>query len=1396
MSNKNDIQRLSLVEVQNIQAKNPKYSVHKRNYHKKNNESNTIRARLLFVFSQKEYISTTDDPYLIYTTEGIMDKSSKVSLFSVNFSSDSYIEGHTKIYLDRGDGFSEDCRCWEPAKVVDKNYLVAFIYDLSNVVRIRVDPLVVPGSFKIGTPLISEVENLDEEDISNYLGFAGLVSAMAAGLFDINFYRDTYNLSGTDYEIAQNFASQRHAFRFNPNFAFHSDSYAERNNLELTYEAPIHHYVRIGESMGCSPSDWFDLHWYRKEHLDDMSSNALAHYLKHRGTLSVSPLPEFDPVYYLQIYPDIQEAGRDPAEHFFINGSRENRQPVAWFQTDWYRKTYLNEAENVNPLIHYKHIGKKQGNLPSASSRNSAVHNAIYSNINKSTNFEEIAYHGNIQNPDNIELLAFYLPQFYAFSENNSWWGEGFTEWTNVARGAPRYVGHYQPRIPRDLGFYDLSDVRNTLKQENLARLYGISGFIYYYYWFDGQRLLDVPLNNKLASAEAKLPFALMWANENWTRTWDGGQNEVLINQTYRQENDQELVSDIARYMKDSRYITIDGRPVFFIYRPGIIPNAANTFSRWRNLFRTEHNLDPLIIMVQFGSDFDPRPYGLDGALEFPPHKVARGATDYRSQVDVIDPDFIGAVHKYEEIIEASLKEEMPDYPLIKSVFPSWDNDARRQRRSTSYAGSTPALYERWLRGAIQHAKQKPFFGRTIVGINAWNEWAEGAYLEPDIHYGAAYLNATARALVASNSASKPAPLIVGHDAHHHGAQRLLLHIVEEFVRSFGIKPEIILLGGGGLVSQYSALAPTRVFDDVSRLALHLEAVSVQSKAALLNTTPGARYVKMLAESGFRTVSLVHELPTLISRYGLEGVASDIAQFADHVVFPATSVKTAFEELVEIPVNQALIIPQGLFDKILQDGEKSRKEIIRTLGVPEGRKIVVNAGYADLRKGFDIFLQVARAFEKIDSQVHFIWIGVIEAELGSWLLKEVRGIRPRPNVSLIGFRDDLGDVLSASDVFLLTSREDPFPSVVLDALACGLPIVAMEGTGGFIELFNNDFVGELAPYEDIDCIIKCVQRVISISDDKIKINQQKRIDMIKENFNFKSYCFSLLKLMGHVNSSVSVVIPNYNYEQYLDSRVGSVCEQVYPILELIVLDDCSKDNSVSRLEQIRQETGRFFDIIVNAQNSGNVFKQWKKGIEQSSGDLIWLAEADDMCTPDFLQKIEECFSKDPNMLFAFCDSKAIDENSNHLLDSYQAYQSSMGSPEFSADFIMDAAQFAADHLSIANLILNVSSVVWKRSALLKALSSLGEELFEYRLAGDWRLYLEVCSLGGSVGYVAKPLNIHRRHSGSVTGGLALEYQAREIKKIHDVVLNLFSERLVANRIELMNQYVKSLLNHV
>jgi hypothetical protein len=346
---------------------------------------------------------------------------------------------------------------------------------------------------------------------------------------------------------------------------------------------------------------------------------------------------------------------------------------------------------------------------------------------------------------DPCRLIAFYLPQYHRIQENDEWWGPGFTEWTNVARGRANFEGHYQPHVPRELGFYDLTQPDVMRRQAEMARLYGITGFCFYHYWFSGRRVLEKPLEQFLAS-DIELEFCICWANENWTRSWDGDTKTVLLEQKYEPGDAERFFRSVEHVLQDRRYIRVDGKPLLVVYRAKDIPAPKQVFATWRRL-AGEAGLGGLhIAVVDFYDISDPAEVDADSLVEFPPHKF-NGPVNVPDIVPPItNPSFVGGILDYRKIIAQSVHKAAPAFTYFRGILPSWDNTARRQDSPTTIIHSTPEWYAKWLAYlrsyTRQHARDQD---KAIIFVNAWNEWGEGCHLEPDVKWGLQYLESTFR---------------------------------------------------------------------------------------------------------------------------------------------------------------------------------------------------------------------------------------------------------------------------------------------------------------------------------------------------------------------------------------------------------------------------------------------------------------------------------------------------------------------------------------------------------------------------------------------------------------------------------------------------------------------------
>jgi glycosyltransferase involved in cell wall biosynthesis len=979
-----------------------------------------------------------------------------------------------------------------------------------------------------------------------------------------------------------------------------------------------------------------------------------------------------------------------------------------------------------------------------------------------------------------VRLVAFFLPQFHPIPENDEWWGKGFTEWTKVVVGTPQFVGHYQPHLPGELGFYDLRVPEVQRRQVELARLYGVSAFCFYFYWFSGKRLLEAPILQYLRDPSLELPFCLCWANENWSRRWDGLEQDILIEQRYSDEDDVAFIAHVAQFFRDPRYVRIGGRPLLVVYRPERLPSARATAERWRGWCRANGIGEIYLANTQAFRSVDPAEYGFDAAIEFPPNNSDPSRISER--VELLNDDFTGSVYDWETFVRRSrcYPRTLP-YRLFRGVTPSWDNTPRRGGRGSVFAGSSPGGYREWLtNAALDTCARFTQPDERLVFVNGWNEWAEGAHLEPDVRYGYAYLQATRDALegVAARLCERRV-VIVSHDAYPHGSQYIALHMARGFRDDLRCVVDLVVLGDGPLKEEFARYATVHDLAGcdpegpaAQRLAERLFASG--ARAAIGNTTVSGPFLETLKQAGFRCVALIHELPGVITGHRLQGHAARIAAAADLVVFPTRQTAEAFQAFGAVAEERTVIRPQGLYKTNARAAGERRPEariaLREKLGLPDTARIVLTVGYADARKGVDLFVEAGRLVMERDADAHFVWLG--HHDVGLWPSIEVA-------VARTGFarrfhwapRDPSTDLYYAgADVYALTSREDPFPTVVLEALDAGLPVVAFAGASGSCELLAAG-CGLLVPAFEADAFAIAV---CSLLDDvtlahRLGETGQRRT---RADFSFRRYVFDLARWLELPLRRVSVVVPSYNYAGFLAQRMQSIASQSYPIFEVIVLDDASTDGSAEWLRATLPSLGLDYALMVNERNSGSAVAQWKRGVDAAGGDLVWIAEADDVADDGFLAALIDSFERDASVVMAYCQSRQMAADGTILCEHYLDYTADISETKWRRAYVEDGIVEIRTALAVKNTVPNVSAVVFSRPALAAALRAAEEEAARYRVAGDWIVYL--AALGhGRIAFTPRSLNSHRRHVAGVTLSRFDAGHLREVMEVQRLVKRRF-----------------------
>ncbi|WP_249582802.1 glycoside hydrolase family 99-like domain-containing protein [Pseudomonas viridiflava] len=485
-------------------------------------------------------------------------------------------------------------------------------------------------------------------------------------------------------------------------------------------------------------SKLFDKNWYTKAYLDVALSGVdpVVHYMRYGWKMGRDPSTKFSTEAYFDLNPDVYSAQINPLEHYIFQG--------------------LMEGRNFKRFLKIEELGTID--FP-------PIKRGTYSYIPEKT----------------VKTICLFLPQYHAIPENDKWWGKGFTEWTNVKPAKPQFDGHYQPHVPHeDVGYYNLLKPETLKRQILQAKDYGIDGFCFYFYWFDGKRLLEKPIEMFHKDKSNDMPFCLCWANENWSRRWDGNESDILMAQNHSDQDDLKFIKYIKKYISDNRYIKVDGKPLVVVYRPAELPDAKRTASIWREYCRTAGVGEIYLAMTNSFEKSDPKDFGFDAVVDFTPNSA--GLSPSNALLENLPEEFEGGLFNYENLVVQSDNYRKEDYTIFRGACPSWDNTARKKNKGYIFLNSSPVLYQKWLDNSIRYVNDhNKGNGENLVFINAWNEWAEGAHLEPDQKYGYAYLESTKMSLV------KAAAMRAKKIAEDDNRLAVIIHafytdILEEFV--------------------------------------------------------------------------------------------------------------------------------------------------------------------------------------------------------------------------------------------------------------------------------------------------------------------------------------------------------------------------------------------------------------------------------------------------------------------------------------------------------------------------------------------------------------------------------------------------------------------------------------
>lgn len=951
-----------------------------------------------------------------------------------------------------------------------------------------------------------------------------------------------------------------------------------------------------------------------------------------------------------------------------------------------------------------------------------------------------------------VRAIAFYLPQFHAIPENDLWWGKGFTEWTNVRPARPQFDGHYQPHVPHsDLGHYDLNDSEVLDKQARLARAAGVYGFCFYYYWFGGKRLLEMPLERLLATGRPEMPFCYCWANENWSRRWDGLETEVLIAQSHSPEDNDAVIRDLMRAFRDPRYIRVHHRPLLLVYRPALIPDATRTFARWRELCRAEGVGEIHLAGVKGHGCSSAEGFGLDALVEFPPNDS--GASPLASPPAGLVPDFAGKLYDYREVRHLCWQAARAERPIYRGVMPSWDNTARRKNKGSIFTNSSPGAYLNWLRKIADRTRAEPDPEHRLLFINAWNEWAEGCHLEPDERHGFAWLNATRRALgswpspAALSAPRQPSSvLVLGHDAERAGAQTVLLSML----RAWSACPppfsyRLACVVGGPLRAEFERICPTLVLSDRGETELDEAEIErmLSPRPALIvaNTVAHGALLRRLAPYGVPVVTYCHELQNSIERWAPGGVME--ATLARSSAFFAASEAIARNLRDRHGVaEQALRVIPAAIDLWSEDEAPSaaeRSALAAELELPADAIVVFGVGTTDWRKGSDLFVRVAALACAGEPRLRFVWIG---GDAG-YSAKEIAACGLRDRVRFLGPRPAARRYFYVGHIFALTSREDPCPLVALEAACAGLPVVCFKGAGDIPAVLGPD-AGAVVPMEDTEAFAAALIRMARDSAERARAGSV-GARRVADRHDIRAVAAMAAaeitrRLPQPKRPLVSVVVPNYNHARYLGERLRSIATQTLQDIEIILLDDASTDHSRDLLQRFAAVESRA-RYLPNTTNSGSTFKQWRKGLNEARGKYVWIAESDDSAQPALLERLVARLEAEPDVALACCQLRMMDAAGN-LGGTPDEWLGELHPTRWNKSFTNDGRDEISRYLSRKNTILNASGVVFRN---FEGVDRLVDD--SMRLCADWLFWARLL-VRGKIAYEAEPLNHWRLQSSN------------------------------------------------
>lgn len=1164
-----------------------------------------------------------------------------------------------------------------------------------------------------------------------------------------------------------------------------------KGHPEIGDRDPWIHFIMEGWKQNYDPSPDFSLETYSKLNPDIAGMNPLLHYLffgyaEHRYFETaeqeelriVKRSMLFDENWYVERYPDLKNTDMDPAFHYLNFGFREGRDPSAFFHSREYLELNPDLPKDQNPLLHFLRHGCFEGrqfmsSLPSMEQPEFIV-------AEKTGLFDEKYYMAH-----NRDLAGMPLRPIVHFM--NHGWLEGREPSENFS---VRDYNNFNPDL-------------KAAKVQPLAHFIA-AGIL------EGRRYAAQITEMDECQTYKQLTVV--------PKLYDPAQNEALPFSGKRTVavHLHLYYTDMAKYFV--RYLKMIPQE-FDLYISLPLSDKTEYYQEYFKKELPNVNLVEVVHTPNRGRDIAPfivtfgkKLMEYDFICHIHSKRSPHAGQQLAGWLDYLMDHLFGSTEQLKYIFSLLEQNDRIVFPPAYSQLDYDDSGwGRNYHLIQEYVSRNPVLKLKslprfiefshgsmlWARGSAmagyldlavtyddfpaEPINSDATLAHVLERLNllktaSCGDNADMLFLKSDVDDYVKYqmlkekLDKFNELLSGRSEASKKL-VLVSHDSDKSGGPILALNIARTF-KSMGFKLYIIILKRGELLKDFEEcgtvkLVPLAEFNkfQASLPILH----DAGYDKVLLNTVISGSLAPAFRDAGFHVVTLIHEMGYSVKEYKWEQFCHQVFQGSEKVVMPSTVVANTWKEIgLEVPVDKLIINPQGDYwnkkKKVPLDREEAHREICRELQIPETSKIVMSAAVIEKRKGIDAFVETAEEFLRKDPDVRFVWIGATPdkmAEIPGLLEKSAK----LKNCVFTGFKKDLDKFMAGSQIFFLPSLADPFPAVTLLAASQGTPTVLCDGYTGSADFCRN-FSGGLVKEYSAKNFSAEIERLLNDSTLYDTVRRE-TLEFSRKFHSMRQYLIDLMSYFPNGLKKVSCIVPNYQYEKYLPERLNSIIKQDYPIYDIVFLDDCSKDNSLDVAEKILSEQDIDYVILPNETNSGSVFRQWFKGIEAAKGDFIWIAEADDACSPEFLRKTVSGFD-DPEVCLSYAQSCLMDSSGKVFNENFKTHTDSISAAKWSQNYISPMSFEINDGLAVKNTIPNASAIVIRKTATEKINKEL---LFNFKVAGDWVFYLELLK-GGRVAFTPEILNYYRRHNVSVVNrNMTRNYQ--EIEMIHRYILENF-----------------------